>query len=235
MERIAFVSKDQDACKRCRAEAKRQGFIYDEKAPDVVITYGGDGTLLHAERLYPGVPKFALRNSPTSKMSHDYSFEKAFVTLKKGAVKEEQRLKLECVVARKGKEPETFIALNDVIVRNTHLERAVRFSLTIDKERISDQLIGDGFVVATPFGSSAYYSSITKRSFARGLGIAFNNLAAEQPNLLVDENATITVKILRGPVDLAVDNFRFDGTLDEDDSLTIHRARQYAILLTPDA
>ncbi len=233
--RIAIVSKDKKACESCKAEAAKRGFVHDEETPDVVITYGGDGTLLHAERRHPSIPKVALRGSPTSQKSHDYPFEKALDALQKGAFTEERQLKLECVVARKGRKPETLIALNDIIVRNTHLERAVRFSMALGKERIGDILIGDGFVIATPFGSSAYYNSITKRSFTRGLGIAFNNLTTEQPNLLVDEDVTVAANILRGPADLAADNLRLDGILDEGDTVTIRRARLDAILLRPDS
>lgn len=34
--------------------------IYNNK-PEFVITYGGDGTVLYAERKYPGIPKITIR------------------------------------------------------------------------------------------------------------------------------------------------------------------------------
>ncbi|MFA6724146.1 MAG: hypothetical protein WCS95_05695, partial [Lentisphaeria bacterium] len=40
-----------------------QGFPLDivQEDPELVITHGGDGSLLGAERLYPGIPKCPIR------------------------------------------------------------------------------------------------------------------------------------------------------------------------------
>jgi len=42
---------------------KSLGFEMVKSNPDVIISFGGDGTLLSAEREYPGVPKLPIRNS----------------------------------------------------------------------------------------------------------------------------------------------------------------------------
>ena len=38
-------------------------FVIDTEHPEMVICYGGDGTLLFGEREYPGIPKILVRNS----------------------------------------------------------------------------------------------------------------------------------------------------------------------------
>ncbi|MFB6312158.1 MAG: hypothetical protein ABEH64_13370, partial [Salinirussus sp.] len=56
---------------------------------------------------------------------------------------------------------------------------AAEFSVTVDgadEPRMYDELIGDGVVIATPFGASAYFRSITGTTFASGIGVAFNNI-----------------------------------------------------------
>lgn len=40
----------------------------------------------------------------------------------------------------------------------------------------AEKVIGDGLLVATPFGSSGYYRSITGGVFEIGVGVAFNNV-----------------------------------------------------------
>jgi len=40
----------------------------------------------------------------------------------------------------------------------------------------AEKVIGDGLLVATPFGSSGYYRSISGGVFETGLGVAFNNV-----------------------------------------------------------
>ena len=37
-----------------------------EDSPDLVLTHGGDGALLGAERDFPGVPKLPLRDARTA-------------------------------------------------------------------------------------------------------------------------------------------------------------------------
>ncbi|MBW7940243.1 MAG: hypothetical protein H3C63_15995, partial [Candidatus Omnitrophica bacterium] len=46
------------------------GLIRDDQSPEVVISVGGDGTLLSAERKYPTIPKLPLRFSETSRKIH---------------------------------------------------------------------------------------------------------------------------------------------------------------------
>src|SRR3989344_1002650 len=42
-------------------------FKTEKRKPDFVVCYGGDGTILYAERLYPGIPKIAFRNNSICK------------------------------------------------------------------------------------------------------------------------------------------------------------------------
>ena len=39
--------------------------------PDVIASYGGDGTFMKAEAKYPGIPKFIVKRSETCKKGHN--------------------------------------------------------------------------------------------------------------------------------------------------------------------
>ena len=60
LQRILVLGKESEDIVRLVAAA---GLEPVTEAPDVVLTYGGDGLLLHSEREWPGVPKLPLRVS----------------------------------------------------------------------------------------------------------------------------------------------------------------------------
>ena len=73
-----------------------------------------------------------------------------------GKYKIENQIKLEIII--KGKK---ILCLNDFVLRNKNPYEAIRFTVN-GKEKI-----GDGVVVSTPFGSTAYFNSITKKKFKK--------------------------------------------------------------------
>ena len=52
--------------------------IYPPEEADMIIVYGGDGSLLGAERVYPGVLKYPIRDSETAPLCPLHSLEKQF-------------------------------------------------------------------------------------------------------------------------------------------------------------
>jgi len=234
MHRIAIVSKDHSWRVGVRRAAATYGFRYDGKRPELVLTFGGDGTLLHAERLYPGVPKLPLKLSPTCRKCHDHPYEHALDMVRQRRFRRESSLKLEATVERRGRRTVKMACLNDFILRNRNLQHAIRFSLSTQKRRFP-LLIGDGVVVCTPFGSTAYFHSITKRSFRRGIGIAFNNVTLPARHLILPESGIVSLKVFRGPAEFAADNRRLPGLLGEGDTVRIRRSPLNATLLRLDA
>ena len=59
-KRIAIVGKNAEAIRPMVEEA---GLVVVEQEPELVASYGGDGTLMVAEHVYPGVPKVILKDS----------------------------------------------------------------------------------------------------------------------------------------------------------------------------
>lgn len=204
-------------------------FSVVNKNPDFVLVYGGDGTVLYAERLYPSMPKLVIKRTEICRKC-DYTLEglKAILPkIKSGNFKIKREIKL--VASFKNKK---LTALNEIQLHTKLPIRAVRFSLSIDGKRF-DNLIGDGVIVSTPFGSSAYYSSAGGKSFSKGIGICFNNLHNKKvSSFAVPDDSKIKVKIARDNAWLAVDNNEKLISLKPNDVITIKKSKRIAKFIT---
>lgn len=226
--RVALVGQDLAEVEELLSA---RGLERDDISPEVVISVGGDGTLLWAERDYPGVPKLPMRASETSRKTHNHGFEELLDKLAADTLVEIPQMKL---VAESG--GRKLYALNDIIFHNAAVTSAVRYRVEINGRLYSDEIIGDGLIVATPFGSTAYYRSITHSLFEVGIGLAFNNTIEPVDHLVLRDCAEIQVTVLRGPALVAADNDPETISLSEGESFTVRKAREPArILSLPEA
>lgn len=191
---------------------KMFGHDIDNNKPDFVITYGGDGTILFSERRYPGIPKITIRymaktgtGSIGSKcMYSEEELEDVLIKIDNGEYELKEEIKLETTFQGR-----KYLSLNEVQLHNSSPIKAIRFSVYIEDEILFENVIGDGVVVATPFGSSAYYSSVGGKKFDSGIGIALNNpYNVKNEPVVIDEgfDYNINIKILRDDGLLLFDN-----------------------------
>lgn len=186
---------------RIKPLVKAMGFSIVEKNPEAVITYGGDGTLLSAESLFPSVPKLPIRDNSICIKCQKHQDEVVLKKLQEGKLQLMQTNKLEAHL--KGK---NLLATNDFTTRNSLQMHSIRYKVFKNNKQIDNLIIGDGVVLATSFGSSGYFKSITKKSFSKGFGLAFNNTTAVLEPLYFDNKDAIKVVIVRGPATLTYDN-----------------------------
>jgi NAD+ kinase len=225
--KIAVFGKTPESKQQLLTAAKKAGFTYDEREPDIVISYGGDGTFLRAERKYPGIVKALFRYSNICKKCHNLPIDHALALIKKKKYKVSTFSKLE---ARVGKSLLT--AANDVVIRNAMPTHAIRFTLEINGKQVNDEFIGDGIVAATPFGSTAYFNSITRKTFSKGIGIAFNNTTKARKHLFLPENARITLTITRGEAFAVADNEPRLIVMTPGEKITITKSKSKAKIIS---
>ncbi|HYC78370.1 MAG TPA: hypothetical protein VEI02_12155 [Planctomycetota bacterium] len=209
--------------------ARSLGMSIVDDAPDVIVAYGGDGTLMGAERDFPGVPKIGFRRSDSCAKCDRHADDVVLARLARGKVDEESLMKIEgvCRSVR-------LTAINDIIFRNADPRSAVRFNVFLNDMPVTEEIIGDGLVFATPFGSSAYFRSITRVTLRTGIGVAFNNCTDFLTHLVLKETETLAVELARGPATLTCDNDPVQYSIDAGDRLVLRQAEGAARLWCPD-
>lgn len=131
--------------------------IYSEA--DFLISLGGDGTLLNVARTA------ALYNTPIIGVNlgtlgflttvEKDDVETAIEKVLTGEYKLEQRMMLEASILDRGPEHQNLIGLNDICITRGSLSRLINTKIYVNDEFV-DLFRGDGIILSTPTGSTAY-------------------------------------------------------------------------------
>ncbi len=203
----------------------------DKKNPDIVISFGGDGTALYAERVYPGIPRVLIKHSKVCQKcklgTHDFS--EVLKALKEKKYKIIEEIKVDGIVNNSPKKK--LIGLNEIGIHHKTPTKTIRLRVKVNGKIIEDVVIGDGLVVSTPYGSTAYFHSISRKTFSKGLGIAFNNPKKKRKNLVVKDNSRVEVDILRGLGWMTADNDERMIPIKKDDVVTVKKTKGKARII----
>jgi NAD+ kinase len=129
------------------------------KQCDFVIVLGGDGTLLGVARqiLWLQTPILGINMGHLGFIT-EVETKDIFTSLEKIIHKQykiEERMMLEAVIIKQEKKVETFYCLNDVGITRGTLSRMVKLKTFVNDSYI-DTYFGDGLLISTPTGSTAY-------------------------------------------------------------------------------
>lgn len=142
------------------------------KGLDLLVVLGGDGTLLGIARALKDevdIPIFGVNIGNLGFLSsvEISELDEALDKIKDGNYRITERMMLSCSVDYNGGS-EQLNALNDVVLARGTLSRMVKFKVFVDG-KIYSSFKGDGLIVATPTGSTAY-------SFSAGGPLIYPNL-----------------------------------------------------------
>jgi NAD+ kinase len=128
---------------------------------DVLIAFGGDGTLLAAANAVAqagvDIPVFGVHLGHLGFLTEVRRPEllDALSAVLDGRTWTETRLLLEGRVEREGAVVATRLALNDIVITRGRLSRMIELDVTVDGEHVC-HVRADGLIVATATGSTAY-------------------------------------------------------------------------------
>ena len=129
------------------------------KNVDLIISVGGDGTLLRAARLVAieDIPIFGVNLGGLGFLTQIGidDLEKSLEKLYQGRYFLDERMMLSCTVKRKDKEILKLIALNDVVIGKGAFARIICLATYVNNNYVITYS-ADGLVVSTSTGSTAY-------------------------------------------------------------------------------
>lgn len=131
---------------------------------DLLVTLGGDGTLLRGARMVAGlgVPVLGINLGHLGFLTAvaEDEIEESLDRILSGEYVLDHRFALEAVVIHEDGSPEErFLALNDFVIHQRGVARMTRLDLFVGRDDQQEEIgsfSGDGVILATPTGSTAY-------------------------------------------------------------------------------
>lgn len=125
---------------------------------DLLVTFGGDGTILHLAKLVAlnKIPVLGINMGGLGFVAELEAGElEALRKLENWDFAIEQRMMLDVAVIREGRQIFTNLGLNDAVIREGPISHVIHLKISSDGRHLTD-IAGDGVIIATPTGSTAY-------------------------------------------------------------------------------
>lgn len=128
------------------------------EACDILLTVGGDGTIIHCAKHAAAFSKPVLGIN-SGRLGYVAELEADEIemlrSLVKGEYELESRLLLSVTITRENSNRESYIAVNDAVISRGSLSRIIDLDVKIDGSEVSSYR-ADGVLLSTPTGSTAY-------------------------------------------------------------------------------
>lgn len=128
------------------------------RGADLLITFGGDGTILHLAKLAAlhKLPVLGINMGGLGFIAELETGELDMLyKLKDWSFTTESRMMLDVSVIREGKQIYTNLGLNDAVIREGPISHVIHLKIASDGRHLAD-IAGDGVIISTPTGSTAY-------------------------------------------------------------------------------
>ena len=128
------------------------------KTADLLLTLGGDGTILHLAKLAAlnRVPLLGINMGGLGFVAELEAGELELLRkLQNWDFTVEQRMMVDVSVQRDGKQVYNNLGLNDAVIREGPISHVIHLKISSDGRHLAD-IAGDGVIISTPTGSTAY-------------------------------------------------------------------------------
>ncbi len=208
---------------------------------DLVMVFGGDGTMLGVARLIGdrGVPILGVNLGGLgfiTEVNRDELFD-VIDNMLSGNCSIEERIMLTARVNRNGKSAADFTVLNDVVINKGALARIIELETYIGSNYLTT-FKADGLIIATPTGSTAYslaaggpilYPTLNSIVLTPICSHTLTNRTIVLPH---DVTVLVTLRAANEDVYLTLDG-QIGFPLQKDDTVEIMKAASPTRLLIP--
>lgn len=200
-----------------------------------IIVLGGDGLMMRAATAYPDVPLLGINfgNVGFLALVERRDWEAALAELMHGHYAIQEGSTLQAAIVRDGIELQQGWAINDVVVRGG--VRMIELELYVDDHFVNNYP-GDGMIVSTPHGSTAYCLAAGGPILTAGVrGIAIVPISPHSPirtPLVVSEQACIELLLGNDRVASVILDGRAVFDLQQGDTIMVEQGAHVLRLIT---
>ena len=202
---------------------------------DAIVVLGGDGLMIRAANSYPGIPLLGINfgNVGFLALVERRDWQRAIDALLAGDYSIQQGSTLQATLVREGHGVPQGWAINDVVVRSGM--RMVDIEIYIDGHYVNTYP-GDGMIVATPHGSTAYCMAAGGPILTAGVkGFAIVPISCHSPirtPFVVSEEAVIEMVVANDHDSALILDGREQAHLERWDIVRVSRGEHAFKLVT---
>ena len=202
---------------------------------DAIVVLGGDGLMIRAANSYPEIPLLGINfgNVGFLALIERRDWPRAIDALLAGEYAVQQGSTLQATLIREGSSVPQGWAINDVVVRSGM--RMVDIEIYIDGHYVNTYP-GDGMIVATPHGSTAYCMAAGGPILTAGVkGFAIVPISCHSPirtPFVVSEDATIEMVVANDHDAALILDGREQAQLERWDIIRVSRGEHAFKLVT---
>jgi NAD+ kinase len=206
---------------------------------DVVVSIGGDGTILFTARQYADleIPILGINLGHLGFLAETFKTD-TVRRIKEGRFLVQKRMRIVANVMEGEKTVQSFSALNDVVVHGAGFTRMVTVRTAVDSRLLRDYR-ADGVIVATPTGSTAYSLSAGGPLLAPTMeAILVTPLCPHTMGIrpmVLDPGERIEIRVLgaRAKINVTIDG-QVGSFVREDQRVVVEKSDKVTKLLVPE-
>ncbi len=209
------------------------------KRTDLLMAFGGDGTIISAARALKGMPipllGVNLGGLGFLTAVSEKAIEKVIPAVLNNKFRISERTMLDVKVVRANKVISSFTALNDAVVEHGATPRIVHLALEVEAHHVTSYAC-DGLIISTPTGSTGHSLSaggpiLHPKTNAFVISVICPHTLSVRP-LVLPDSKKLTISIIKstGEVILAVDG-QIALTLKKEDKVQIQKSAAVTYLV----
>ena len=159
MSKFNFIFDNTNKAKKLKKKILKNYKNYSPKNAEVIVVSGGDGFMLKTMKKFNKFKKpfYGINCGSVGFLMNKYTMKKIEYKIKKAKIIQINPLQI--ITKSKGNKRNTFLAINELSLLRQSKQTAL-LKLIAYKKILIKKLIGDGVMISTPAGSTAYNLSV---------------------------------------------------------------------------
>lgn len=183
--------------------------IFESQHKNMVISYGGDGTLL--KTFHENLNKCIIPIRDYGRCQKHKNLFNEIIGVSTSELKYELKQKLGDLI-----ECDNEKAMSEIQVISANPTQCLRFNVSINNKQFMENVIANGIILSTTIGATGYFKSIARTIFREGYGLGFICPTYGINNIVLKRTDNVDIEFIRsGKAHICLDNLITEIDIEE--------------------